>query len=94
MLGGSRFGGRSATLAAARCWTVVRQRRLEGAIMVAIGRGYIATLVSDMRGPMVTRKAATWAGAVALARVLLDQVEDGAWHRGERVSVQVAQAEA
>jgi hypothetical protein len=61
--------------------------------MTAIGRGFVAVLASDMRGPLVTRRATTWNEAVAIARVLLDQVEDGAWHRGERVSVQVAQAE-
>jgi hypothetical protein len=42
---------------------------------------------------MLTRRAATWREAVAAARVMLYQVEDGTWHRGERVSVVVAQAE-
>jgi hypothetical protein len=82
-------------LTAARRWTQMRERRLRGTIMVAIGRGFVAVLASDMRGPMVTRRATTWNEAVAIARVLLDQVEDDQrWHRGERVSVQVAQAEA
>jgi hypothetical protein len=61
--------------------------------MTAIGRGFTATLLTDMRGPVLTRRAPTWSGAVAIARVLLDQVEDGAWNRGEVVSVQVAQAD-
>jgi hypothetical protein len=43
---------------------------------------------------LVTRRAPTWSEAVSIARVLLDQVEDELrWHRGERVSVQVAQAD-
>ena len=62
--------------------------------MTAVGRGFVAVLASDMRGPMMTRRAPTWSGAVAIARVLLDQVEDDQrWHRGERLSVQVAQAD-
>jgi hypothetical protein len=62
--------------------------------MTAIGRGFVAVLSTDMRGPLVTRRATTWKEAIAIARVLLDQVEDDQrWHCGERVSVQVAQAE-
>jgi hypothetical protein len=62
--------------------------------VTAIGRGFVAVLASDQRGPLVTRRATTWNEAVAIARVLLDQVEDDQrWHRGERLSVQVAQAD-
>jgi hypothetical protein len=62
--------------------------------VTAVGKGYCATLSSDMRGPILSRRAKTWSEAVAVARVLLDQVEDDQrWHRGERLSVQVAQSE-
>ena len=71
-----------------------RRRRSDGrGIVTAVGRGFTATLLSDMRGPMLTRSATTWKEAIAAARDLLDEAERREWHRGERVSVQIAQAE-
>jgi hypothetical protein len=61
--------------------------------MTAIGRGFVATLSTDMRGPLVTRKAETRDGAFSLARRLLDDAEGQQFNRGEIVSVAVAQAE-
>jgi hypothetical protein len=62
--------------------------------VTAIGREFTATLSTNQRGPLVTRCATTWKEAIAIARVLLDQAEDDRrWHRGETVSVQIAQAE-
>jgi hypothetical protein len=80
-------------LAGALASAAARRRRDGRAELTAVGQGFVATLLSDMRGPILSRRAATWNEAVAIARVLLDQVEDGRWHRGERVSVQVGQAE-
>jgi hypothetical protein len=50
-------------------------------------------LVSDQRGPLVSRQAQTRAEAFKQAHVLLDQAEDRDWFRGEVVSVQVAQSD-
>jgi hypothetical protein len=81
------------SLVAALASATSRRRRSKGALMTAVGRDYVAQLISSERGPIVSRRAPTWSGAVAIARVLLDQVEDGVWHRGERVSVQVSQSD-
>jgi len=59
--------------------------------MTAIGSNWRATLVSDQRGPVVTRQAATRIEAFAHARVLLDEAEDRVWYHGETVGVTVAQ---
>jgi len=83
----------SRQLVAALASAAARRRRSEGITMTAVGRDYVAQLISSERGPILSRRAPTWSGAVAIARVLLDQVEDGVWHRGERVSVQIAQSE-
>jgi hypothetical protein len=61
--------------------------------MVAIGTTWRAALVSDQRGPMLTRKAETRADAFAQAHRLLDDAEDRTWHRGEAVSVLVEQSD-
>jgi hypothetical protein len=61
--------------------------------LTAIGTIWRAVLVSDQRGPVVTRKADTREGALALAHVLLDQAANMAWYRGETVSVQIGQSE-
>ena len=61
--------------------------------MTAIGRGYVAVLSTNERGPIVTRKAATMADAFAVAHRLLDDAEDRQFNRGEIISVAVAQAD-
>jgi hypothetical protein len=80
-------------LAAARRWSSMRQRRLEGIAMTAVGRDFTATLSTSMRGPLVTRKAETRETAFAVARRLLDDAERQQFNRGEIVSVAVAQSE-
>ena len=59
--------------------------------MVAIGTMWRASLASDQRGPVLTRRARTRADAFAQAHVLLDQAEDMAWYNGEVVGVKVEQ---
>jgi hypothetical protein len=49
-------------------------------------------LVSDQRGPVLTRKAETRGRAFATARRLLDEAEDRQWFNGEVVRVEVAQS--
>ena len=49
--------------------------------------------MSDQRGPVLTRKAASKSEAFMQARVLLDQAEDMVWYHGEIVGVQVAQSD-
>jgi hypothetical protein len=94
MLGGSRFGGRSGMLAAARRWSSMRERRRFKEITVtAIGQTWKASLVSNQRGPLVNRRAQTRADAYAAAHRLLEDAEDRTWFNGEVVSVAVAQSE-
>jgi hypothetical protein len=64
-----------------------------GDTMTAIGRGFTATLLTNERGRLVTRKAETREAAFAVARRLLDDAERQQFHRGEIVSVAVAQSE-
>jgi hypothetical protein len=90
-MGRSRFDGQSAMLAAARRWSSMRERRRRGTIMVAIGRGFVAVLSTDQRGPVLTRKAAAKSEAFMQAHALLDQAEDMARYRGEVVGVRVEQ---
>jgi hypothetical protein len=66
---------------------------MRGIAMVAIGKGFVATLSTDMRGPIERKPAATWGQAFAKARLLLDAAEKRDWYRGEVVSVQVAQSD-
>jgi hypothetical protein len=80
-------------LAAALASAAARRRRSERDIVTAVGTTWKAVLLSNQRGPVVSRKAETREGAFAMARVLLDQAESQQWHRGERVQVEVAQAE-
>jgi hypothetical protein len=61
--------------------------------MTAIGRGFTATLSTNERGPIVTRKAVTMSDAFAAAHRLLDDAEDRQLNLGEIVSVAVAQSE-
>ncbi len=61
--------------------------------MTAVGKGYIATLTSNQRGPVERRPATTRREAFAAARDLLDEAERRDWNRGEIVSVQIAQSE-
>jgi hypothetical protein len=50
-------------------------------------------LVTNQRGPVLSRKAQTRADAYAAAHRLLDDAEDRQWFNGEVVSVAVAQSE-
>jgi hypothetical protein len=59
--------------------------------MVAIGTNWRASLVSDQRGPVLSRRAQTRADAFAQAHRLLDDAEDRTWFNGEVVSVKVEQ---
>jgi hypothetical protein len=68
-------------------------RRARRTTMVAIGKMWQAALVSSMRGPVLSRRTETREGAFAMAHVLLDQAESQQWHRGERVQVEIAQAD-
>ena len=61
--------------------------------MAAIGQGYIATLTTSQRGPLERRTATTRKEAFAAARDLLDAAERREWHRGETVSISVAQSD-
>jgi hypothetical protein len=63
------------------------------AIMTAVGKGYVAVLLSDMRGPMERRPAKTLREAFAAARVLLAVAEARKWYPGEAVSIRIEQAE-
>ena len=62
--------------------------------MSPIGKTYVATLSSDMRGPLERRPATSWGQAFLKARLLLDAAERRpGWYRGETVSVSISQAD-
>ncbi len=61
--------------------------------MTAIGKGYVAVLLTNERGPVLTRRTRSREEAFKAAHYLLDRAEDQEWNRGETVSVGVAQAE-
>jgi hypothetical protein len=61
--------------------------------MSAIGKGFVAVLVSDMHGPLERRPATSWGQAFAKARLLLDAAERRTWHNGEIVHVEIAQSD-
>ncbi len=62
--------------------------------MTAIGRGYVAVLSTNERGPVERRSASNRKIAFALARALLDQAEQRSdWHRGEAISIEVWQTQ-
>jgi hypothetical protein len=62
-------------------------------VVTAVGKDFKAVLSTNMRGPIVTRKADTREAAFAVARRLLDDAERREFNRGEVVSVEVWQAE-
>ncbi len=64
-----------------------------GGKLTAIGANGKAVLVSDQRGPVLTRKAKTRSDAFAQAHRLLDDAEDRQWFNGELVRVEVRQAD-
>jgi len=85
----------SRALIAALASATSRRRRFDGrSDLTAIGTTWRAALVSDQRGPVVSRRAQTRADAFAQAHVLLDQAEERQWFNGEAVSVRVEQAQA
>jgi hypothetical protein len=53
-----------------------------------------AALVSDQRGPVLTRRATTRADAFAQAHVLLEDAEERDCHHGEAISIRVEWASA
>jgi hypothetical protein len=57
------------------------------AVPVAGAQSWKATLTSSQRGQLVTRRAQTRDGAVAMAHVLLDEAEGRDWLHGEQISV-------
>ena len=61
--------------------------------LTAIGTNWQASLVSDQRGPVLTRRTKTRADAFAQAHRLMDEAEDRQWFNGEVVSVAVAQSD-
>jgi hypothetical protein len=62
--------------------------------VTAVGKGYCATLSSDMRGPLERKQATSWEQAFLKAKLLLDAAERRRdWYCGETVSVSVAQAD-
>jgi hypothetical protein len=61
--------------------------------MTAIGKGYVATLSTNERGPVERRPATTRREAFAAARDLLDAAEHLETRRGEIVSVSVGQSD-
>jgi hypothetical protein len=61
--------------------TAIPARRSEGGhSMTAIGKGFIATLSTDMRGPVERRSATSRSQAFVKARLLLDAAERRAWN--------------
>jgi hypothetical protein len=75
-------------LAASLASAAARRRRTSVGrnTMTAVGRGFVATLSTDMRGPVVSRKAETREAAFADASRLLDDAE-------RQQSVAIAQSE-
>jgi hypothetical protein len=82
-----------AIVAALASRVAARQRRDGRNTVTAIGKMWSAALVSDQRGPMLTKKAKSKSEAYAQAHVLLYQAEEMAWFRGEVVGVRVGQAD-
>jgi hypothetical protein len=77
-------------LVAAMASAAARRRRSSGrGIVTAVGTTWRAALVSDQRGPILSRKAATKADAFMQAHALLDQAEEMAWYHGEVVGVRI-----
>ena len=62
--------------------------------LTAIGKTYVATLSSNMRGPLEHKPAASWEMAFVKAKLLLDAAERRRdWWKGEIVSVAVSQSD-
>jgi hypothetical protein len=61
--------------------------------MTAVGKGYVAILASDQRGPIERRPATSWGQAFLKAKLLLDAAEKRDWWKGERVSISISQSE-
>jgi hypothetical protein len=81
-------------LVAALASAAARRRGSDRRIVVtAVGTNWQASLVSNQRGPVLSRRAQTRADAFAAAHRLLEDAEDRTWFNGEIVSVAVAQSE-
>jgi hypothetical protein len=79
-------------LSAALASAAARLRRSKGGNTVsAIGKTWRASLVSDQRGSVLSRKAESREGAFAQAHRLLDEAEDMVWFHGEAVGVRIEQ---
>ena len=61
---------------------MLRRSRWGGDTVTAIGTQWRASLVSDQRGPVLTRRAKTRSDAFAQAHRLLDDAEDRQWFKG------------
>jgi hypothetical protein len=70
-----------------------RRHSDEGDTVTAIGTTWRAALVSDQRGPVLTRRAKTRSDAFAQAHRLLEDAEDRQWFNGELVRVEVGQSD-
>jgi hypothetical protein len=60
-------------------------------VVTAVGTTWQASLVTNQRGPVLTRKAETREAAFEAAHRLLEDAEDRTWFNGEAVSVKVEQ---
>jgi hypothetical protein len=82
------------SLAASLASSAARRRRSDGrSNLTAVGTNWQASLVTNQRGPVLSRRAQTRADAFAAAHRLLEDAEDRTWFNGEVVSVAVAQSE-
>jgi hypothetical protein len=72
---------------------MLRRSRWGGDTVTAIGTQWRASLVSDQRGPVLTRRAKTRSDAFAQAHRLLDDAEDRQWFKGEAASIRIELAE-
>jgi hypothetical protein len=66
---------------------------LKESTVTAIGKGFVAVLSTNERGPVERRRARTRMQAFAAARMLLAVAERRDFNRGEIVAVDVRQVE-
>jgi hypothetical protein len=57
--------------------------------MTATGKGFVAVLSTDQRGPIERKPATSWEQAFVKARLLLDAAERRDWFRGETIIIKV-----
>ena len=100
MTTGRRFDGgdslmplRPSIIAALASATNRRRRSYGRSDLTAVGTNWQASLVTNQRGPVLTRRAQTRADAFAQAHRLLEDAEDRQWFNGELVRVEVGQSD-